>query len=217
MRPSNHPLVTAPRQIAGRFRALTWVARNMAMDLRFGGCLAGTLESRFRDRGAADVTNSQYSVLPHIFAGRIGPHDVLVDVGCGKGRVINWWLSQGLRNRMVGIELDPEVASAAASRLRRFANVSIVNEDATVWLPDDATLAYMYSPFNAATMARFKEHVAERFAGKDITLLYWNPQFVDAFFDDPRFSTHMVDLRSVLDPRIQGTHRRFAVVRLAPA
>ena len=145
------------------------------------------------------------------------PRDVLVDVGCGKGRVINWWLSQGLRNRMVGIELDPEVASATARRLRRFPNVSIVNEDATVWMPDDATVAYMYSPFDASVMARFKEHVAERFAATGLTLLYWNPQFVDLFFDDERFGTHLVDLRSVLDPRIDGTHRRFAVVRLSPA
>ena len=196
---------------------MTWVARNMAIDLRYGASLAGTIESRFRDRGAADVTNSQYSVLPHIFRGRIGPDDVLVDVGCGKGRVINWWLSQGLRNRIVGIELDPEVASATARRLRRFANVSIVNEDATAWMPDDATLAYMYSPFDAAVMARFRDHVAERFARSGVTLLYWNPQFVDVFFDDPRFDTHLVELRSVLDPRIQGMHRRFAVVRLAPA
>jgi hypothetical protein len=217
MRPYNHrfPLVTAPGHIAGKLRALPWVARNLALDLRYGGSLAGTIDSRFR--GASAVTNSQYSVLPHIFAGRIGANDVLVDVGCGKGRVINWWLSQGLRNRIVGIELDPAVASATASRLRRFANVSIVNEDATTWMPDDATLAYMYSPFGAAVLGRFKDHIAERFEGRGITALYWNPQFVDIFFDDPRFSTHMVDLVSVLDPRIEGTHRRFAVIRRPPA
>jgi Methyltransferase domain len=206
--------VTAPGQIAGKLRALPWVARNLALDLRYGGSLAGTIDSRVR--GASAVTNSQYSVLPHIFADRIGPQDVLVDVGCGKGRVINWWLSQGLRNRIIGIELDAEVASAAARRLRRFANVSIVNEDATAWLPDDATLAYLYSPFGAKVMGRFKDHVAERFARSGITLLYWNPQFVDVFFADRRFTTHLVDLRSVLDPRIRGTHRRFAVVRLPP-
>lgn len=208
--------MTAPAQIGRKVRGLTWAARNVALDLRYGGSLAGTIESRFRDQGAADVTNSQYSVLPHVFAGQIGPQDVLVDVGCGKGRVINWWLSQGLRNRMVGIELDPEVASATARRLRRFPNVSIVNEDATAWMPDDATVAYMYSPFDASVMARFKEHVAERFAARGLTLLYWNPQFVDLFFGDERFRTHLVDLRSVLDPRIDGTHRRFAVVRLSP-
>jgi hypothetical protein len=207
--------MTAPGQIASRVRGLKWAARNMAMDLRYGGSLAGTIESRFP--GAADVTNSQYSVLPHIFAGQIGRHDVLVDVGCGKGRVINWWLSQGLRNRMVGIELDADVASAAARRLRRFPNVSIVNADATTWMPDDATLVYMYSPFDAAVMARFKEHLAERFAAKGLTLLYWNPQFVEVFLADRRFDVGMVELRSVLDPRIDGTHRRFAVVRLSPA
>jgi precorrin-6B methylase 2 len=75
----------------------------------------------------------------HIFVGRIEPNDVLVDVGCGKGRVTNWWLSQGLRNRMVGIELDPDVASATEKRLRRFSNVTILNEDATAWMPDDAS------------------------------------------------------------------------------
>jgi hypothetical protein len=33
--------------------------------------------------------------------------------------VINWSLSRGLRNRIVGIELEPEVASATAKRLAR--------------------------------------------------------------------------------------------------
>jgi hypothetical protein len=210
-------LVTAPGHIGAKLQGLTWAARNLATDLRYGGSLAGTIESRFRDRGAADVVNSQYSVLPHIFAGRVGPDDVLVDVGCGKGRVINWWLSQGWRNRMVGIELDPDVASTTDRRLRRFGNVTIINEDATTWMPDDATLAYLYSPFGAETMRAFKDHVAARFAPAGITLLYWNPQFVEVFFDDPRFRTHMVDLIAVLDPRIQGMHRRFAVVELPPA
>lgn len=206
--------MTAPGQLAAKLRALTWVARNMALDLRYGASLAGTIPSRSPD--VAPVTNSQYSVLPHIFAGHIGHDDVLVDVGCGKGRVINWWLSQGLRNRIVGIELEAEVASSTARRLRRFPNVTIVNEDATTWMPHDATLVYMYSPFGAEIMARFKERLADQFAGKGIKLLYWNPQFVDVFLADPRFSTYSVELRAVLDPRIEGTHRRFAVVRLAP-
>jgi hypothetical protein len=208
--------VTTVGHMSAKLRGLRWVARNFALDLRYGSSLAGTIDSRFRDRGAADVVNSQYSVLPHIFAGRIGPSDVRVDVGCGKGRVINWWLSQRLRNRMVGIELDPDVASATETRLRRFSNVTIVNEDATAWMPDDASLVYMYSPFNAGVMRRFKQRLVEQFGQQGITLLYWNPQFVEVFFDDPHFSTHMVDLVAVLDPRIEGTHRRFAVVQLQP-
>jgi 16S rRNA A1518/A1519 N6-dimethyltransferase RsmA/KsgA/DIM1 with predicted DNA glycosylase/AP lyase activity len=185
------------------------------MDLRYGGSLAGTVPALTRETSA--VTNSQYSVLPHIFAGRIGADDVLVDIGCGKGRVINWWLSQGLRNRMIGIEHHPEVAAATARRLRRFPNVTIVNEDATAWLPDDATVAYMYNPFGYELTARFKERLAERYAGHRFTLLYWNPEFVEAFLGDPRFDTEVLSLPPGLDPRLEGTHRRFAVVRLAPA
>src|SRR5262245_31735372 len=123
--------MTSPAHLAAKARGLRWAARNLAMDLRYGASLAGTAPPRAE--GTAAVVNSQYSVLPYVFGDRIRPHDVLVDVGCGKGRVINWWLSQGLRNRMVGIEHNPEIASATARRLRRFRNVTIVNRDATSW------------------------------------------------------------------------------------
>jgi hypothetical protein len=165
--------LTAAAQIADRVRGLKWAARNLAMDLRFGGSLAGTLPARAP--GTADVVNSQYSVLPYVFADRVRSRDVLVDVGCGKARVINWWLSEGLRNRMIGIEHNSEVASATARRLRRFGNVTIVNEDATSWMPDDATIGYMYSPFGLEIMGRFKQRIAERDTGRRFELLYWNP------------------------------------------
>jgi hypothetical protein len=193
---------------------LACIARTVALDLRYGGVLSGTIRRREGDVGAADVVNSAYAVLPHIFAGRIGPTDVLVDVGCGKGRVINWWLSQGLRNRMVGIELNPEVASRTARRLRRFKNVTVINADATTAVPADATLLYLYSPFDRATMERLRSNLEQRFRSRGLTVLYWNPQFVDVFRDHPRWSTRLFDLGDVGDPRIRGTHGRYAVVRL---
>jgi SAM-dependent methyltransferase len=201
--------------IRRRLRALGWITRNLVIDLRYGGSLAGAMSSRHP--GAAAVSNSPYSVLPHIFAGRIGPNDVLVDVGCGKGRVINWWLSQGLRNRMVGIELEPEVAAATARRLRRFPNVTIVNADATTAVPDDATLLYLYSPFDRPTMQRLKSDIEQRFASRGITALYWNPYVADVFEDDPRWTVQIIELGDVGDPRIGGTHGRYAVVQLRPS
>jgi hypothetical protein len=156
-------------------------------------------------------------VLPHIFADRIHDDDVLVDVGCGKGRVINWWLSLGLRNRIVGIELDPEVASATEKRLRKFDNVEIVNADATMAVPDEATLLYMYSPFDQGSMHRFKADLERRFRRRGITALYWNPEYVEVFRDDPQWATHMIGLHDVPDPRIGGTHARYAVLQLRPA
>jgi hypothetical protein len=179
MLPARH---LAPGRIVEKARGLRWAARNLATDLRFGGSLAGTEPPA--SPGTAPVTNSQYSVLPHIFAGQIRSSDVLVDVGCGKGRVINWWLSRGLRNPIFGIEHHREVAGATAARLRRHRNVTVVNEDAT------------------------------RYAGRGFRLLYWNPQFVEVFVGDPRFATEVLELPAETDARLQGTHRRYATIAL---
>ena len=199
-----------------RIAKLASIARTVATDVRYGRVLSGTVRAREADVGAADVVNSPYSVLPHVFAGRIRATDVLVDVGCGKGRVINWWLSQGLRNRLIGIELNPAVAAGTARRLRRFDNVTIVNADATTAVPDDATLLYLYSPFDRATMRRLKSDLEQRFSSRGITALYWNPEFVDVFADDPRWSAQVIELDDLSDPRIGGTHGQYAVVELRP-
>jgi hypothetical protein len=212
--------VVKTRRLEGiwiQLRAIPWIGRSIVLDRRYGGNLRGVMKTRYRQAGAHNVVNSPYSVLPHIFAGRIAEDDVLVDVGCGKGRVINWWLSQGLHNRMVGIEIDPDVAAATASRLRTYRTVTIVNGDATTSIPDDATLVYMYSPFDRAAMERFKTMLEERFGRHGPTLLYWNTEYVDVFACDERWSVEVVPLDDVSDPRIGGTHGHYAVVSLRPA
>jgi SAM-dependent methyltransferase len=207
----------APGHIAAYLRKAGWIARSLMTDLRYGGVLRGDIRSRYRKAGAYNVVNSPYSVLAHIFRGRIGPQDVLVDVGCGKGRVINWWLDQGLRNRIVGLEIDPDIASAAARRLSRFGNVMIIHDDATTAVPDDATLLYMYNPFDRAATTRFKDNLARKFCGRGITALYWNPQWLEVFEGDPRWTTQLIELTEVSDPRIGGMDRKYAVVALRPA
>lgn len=202
--------------IATRVRSAGWIARSIATDLRYGGILSGNIGSRYQRAGAYNIVNSPYSLLPHIFGGRISPHDVLVDVGCGKGRVINWWLAQGLRNRIFGLEIDPDVASATARRLSGFANVTIINDDATVAVPKDATLLYMYNPFDRAATERFKDNVTRRFRRRGITVLYWNPHWLEVFEDDPRWTTQLIEMTELSDPRITGTDRRYAVVTLRP-
>jgi protein-L-isoaspartate O-methyltransferase len=204
------------RGIATRLNTAGWIGRSVATDLRYGEILSGNIPSRYGKAGAYNVVNTPYAVLPEIFAGRIGPDDVLVDVGCGKGRVINWWLSRGLRNRMYGIELDPEVAAATRRRLRRFGNVTVITGDATTSVPDDATLLYMYNPFDAAAVARLKENLTERFARRGITVLYWNLEWLVAFQDDPRWTTEVIELTRVSEPRVARAHRPYAAIRLRP-
>jgi SAM-dependent methyltransferase len=131
----------------------------------------------------------------------VGPDDAIVDVGCGKGRSINWFLDRYPGNRIVGIELDPQICADTAKRLRRHANVTIVCGDATAMLPADGTVFYLFNPFDESVMRRFARAMLDR--GKPATIVYLNAKHVAAFEDEPRFTISPIDppglsFRSVL-------------------
>src|SRR5262249_50191029 len=88
------------------------------VDLRFGGRICRTnLDGAVYTDGRHTMVHSHYHVLKDIFAQvPICERDVLVDVGCGEGRVINFWLSRGLKNSIVGIEFVHNVAHRAKTR-----------------------------------------------------------------------------------------------------
>src|SRR5688572_19680524 len=77
-----------------------------AIDLAFGGkrCRTDLNENIYSD-GRHTMVHTDYHVLRDIFA-RVPfkPDDVLVDIGCGEGRVINFWLSRRVKNPIIGIE-----------------------------------------------------------------------------------------------------------------
>src|SRR5262249_38218171 len=100
--------------------------RNSILDFRYGGSfLGGAVYNSRGPEGASMVINTEYGVMPQLFNGRVGKADVLVDVGCGKGRVINWWLSRGLGKKIIGVELDEHVAEVTKRRLRRYPHIEI--------------------------------------------------------------------------------------------
>lgn len=98
-------------------------------------------------RRGSSYSNSDYLALEKIFEGQIEPDDVLVDVGCGVGRVLTWWVRRAPGQRIYGVEFDPELADTARRRLRRHPNVTVLTGDATAILPEDATLFFLYNTF----------------------------------------------------------------------
>jgi SAM-dependent methyltransferase len=80
--------------------------------------------------------------------------DVLLDLGCGAGRVL---LEAGHTHpfrRLVGVEVAPELAATARELLQRNADVlggrpwEIVTADVTDYeVPDDVTVVYLFDPF----------------------------------------------------------------------
>ncbi len=171
------------------------VARNIVRDLRFGRVLVGQQESSGAHLGARPVVNSDYGALDLIFPGRLAADDVLVDVGCGRGRVLNWWLANGYRtNRIFGLEFDPAVAAATKARLFRYPNVTVIEGDAIEHLPDEATVMYLYNPFERPVVERFAAQAKAQFAGRRLRLLYSNCLQVDVFQADPAWRVEIVSI-----------------------
>lgn len=195
----------------------TW---NVVYDLRFGEILRGDIQTRFSELGAERSSNVSYYALSMIFKGEpIAPEDVLVDVGCGKGRLMNWWLSRGLRNQIVGLEIDPGIAAHTRHRLRKYRNVTIVAGDAIENLPADGSLFFLFNPFHKSVVIRFKERILHSPRRDKIRIYYYNCAHADVFENDPRFS---VEYPSLIPEGCSATRRevleRFldtlAIIRL---
>lgn len=184
-------------QVAGRTRLGLRPLRNLLTDLRFGGRAGGTLANPFAAQGASRVQSTDYAALDKLFRRNgieIRETDVLVDVGCGRGRVINWWLDRGLRNRMIGLELLPEVARRTAERLRAHPNVRIVSGDAVEGIPPEGTVYYLYNPFDAVVMRRFADALLARAARPaELRIVYFNCRHADVFRADPRWHVRPLD------------------------
>lgn len=169
--------------------------QNLVLDLRYGGWTGGTVAATAE--GASRVQSTDYAALARLHRRngiRVRPDDVLVDVGCGRGRVINWWLGQGWRNRMIGLELIPAIARQTADRLRPHANVEIRAGDAVDVLPAEGTFFYLYNPFDARVMRRWAGALLARAERpRALRIVYFNCRHLEVFGDDPRWRVRTLD------------------------
>ncbi|WP_327089376.1 class I SAM-dependent methyltransferase [Nonomuraea sp. NBC_01738] len=163
-------------QRIGRF------SRNYLIDRRYGAFIGGTKKTPFAAAGANDTANVSYRELPPLFNGIVRPDDILVDVGCGRGRVLNWWLDHYPGHRIYGIELDSEVADQVAERLREHP-VIVLAGDARMVVPPDGSLFFAYNPFNAEVMIGFLEALKRR-AAPGARVIYYNCIHLDVFEAD---------------------------------
>ena len=95
----------------------------------------------------------------------IGTDDVLLDYGCGKGRVLLAAARLPFA-RVIGVELVPELCEIARRNLqvdrdrRRCGAVEVVHADVTTWdVPDDVTVAFMFNPFRGRVFEVALEHL----------------------------------------------------------
>jgi SAM-dependent methyltransferase len=110
-------------------------------------------------------------------------HDVFVEFGCGKGRVVHQAARWPLK-RVIGVEIIPEVAGfaerlvVAQRRKYRCNSVEIVTCDAARFrVPDDLTIAYHAYGFHEKTMDAVLRNLIESIDSRPrrVRLIYYRP------------------------------------------
>jgi SAM-dependent methyltransferase len=108
----------------------------------------------------------------------------LVDIGCGKGRVL-LLASQYPFRRITGVEYAKELCAIARENVARYgrktvmkADVCIVEGDALDYeIKDDDNVFFMFNPFSAALVEKIVQNIVRSLATKNrqVFIIYNNP------------------------------------------
>ena len=122
-----------------------------------------------------------YSVLERLAkSGLIGKDDVVLDYGCGKGRV-GFFLSYRTKARTIGIEYDDRIYESALEN--RKTTISRVKSDFVLTraeeyeVPPDVNRCYFFNPFSVEIFRKVMARITESW--------YENPREVFLFFYYP--------------------------------
>ncbi|MBP3893335.1 MAG: class I SAM-dependent methyltransferase [Atopobiaceae bacterium] len=125
-----------------------------------GIALDEQLETRLAEQGAHDPDPTPYFVLEDLFAHySLGPDSHILDVGCGTGRVLAFFVREGLPGKITGIELDPRLAAVAKTWTKGRDNVSVLQGNALDLDLSCFTDLYLFNPFDPNILQQFIEKV----------------------------------------------------------
>ena len=139
-----------------------------------------------RDESNADEYHHPYEPTPYCVLERLaesgffGEGDVVLDYGCGKGRV-GFFLSYRTKARTVGIEYDEHIYEDALEN--RKSTVSRVKPDFVLTraeeyeVPGDVNRCYFFNPFSVEILHKVMARIIESW--------YENPREIFLFFYYP--------------------------------
>lgn len=127
-----------------------------------------------------------YTPLPYVMISRLfevlnpGKDDVFLDVGCGKGRVLCCAGRLPIK-RVIGIEQNEELLKVARKNVDNLrgacAPVDLICTSAETYSYDDATIVYLYNPFNERITRVMIERLQESLKRlpRKLRVVYANP------------------------------------------
>ena len=139
-----------------------------------------------RDASGADEYHHPYEPTPYCVlerlakSGLFGEEDVVLDYGCGKGRV-GFFLSYRTRTRAIGIEYDAHIYGDALenrkSAISRLKPDFLLTRAEEYEVPPDVNRCYFFNPFSVEILRKVMARIVESW--------YENPREVFLFFYYP--------------------------------
>lgn len=164
------------------------IVREHRSDRRLGIETAGPFD--FKDRFSRFGDGASYGPTPYrvleALRGRLAlsPRDVLVDLGCGKGRVVLFFSMLKLE-RILGIEMHEGMLAAARENIGRFCRgvtpMELIHGDAVDFPVTKETVFFMFNPFGEKTLQRVLDNIKDSLASnpRAIRIVYYAPQHRD--------------------------------------
>ena len=144
------------------------------------------IQTTGRDEVNADAYRFPYEPTPYcvlqrlLDSGLIRHGDVVLDYGCGKGRV-DFFLADQAKARTIGIEYDQRIYSSALDNQRTALsgkNTTFILERAEAYtVPADVDHCYFFNPFSVEILRKTMARILESY--------YENPRELFLFFYYP--------------------------------
>ena len=144
------------------------------------------IETAGRDETGADAYHHPYEPTPYCVlerladSGLIREDDVVVDYGCGKGRV-DFFLAYRTKAKTIGIEYDARIFQSALENQKQAvsgARAEFVLERAEAYvLPECVNCCYFFNPFSVEILQKVMARIIESY--------YENPREILLFFYYP--------------------------------
>lgn len=176
------------------------IVKNFLYDLKYTRNYMGIpLNNENKISGFTNTTSTEYFILEKLFSKvDINDDDVIVDVGCGKGRVLAW-LANKVQNKIIGVEVDIDVAQQTRKKMYRYKQVEIlignIVEEA---FPSEGTIFYLFNPFNESILTKFVKKIEDNFSrgksqNKRIIIIYYNCCHLGVFEENRFWKINRID------------------------
>lgn len=184
-----------------------------------GMSIRKTVPTKCREsHGATSSTATNYCVIKDVIdTSKLNEESKFIDVGCGKGRVLAYLLREKVDCKIVGVELDNEVAEIAKSWTKAYNNVEIINNNVFEMDMSEYTDFCLSRPFETDTFKEFLKKI-EREAKQEVNVYLISDQYLGDFLDER--SGWTIEKRGIIYFRkgfyVYRTPQRYSVCKYNP-